>query len=337
MKINADSINWLLESDNPGVRYLAMRDFSGLTASDPVLETAAVTAHREGPIGMILSKMQPEGFWVREGRGYGPKYKSTVWALILLAQLGAHIRYDARIQTGINYLIDHTLTSYGQFSYNKTPSGTFDCLQGNLCWAVSVLGYEDERMKTVYEWMARTVTGEGIADQKEKGNPIRYYSYKCGPLFACGANNREACAWGAVKIMNAFSILPTASRTPIIRKAILQGVEFLLSVDPVTAVYPTGALNPPNRSWWKLGFPVFYITDILQIAEVLAELGCIKDHRLQNTLEWISSKQDENGRWNLEYDYSGKTWGSYGQKKQPNPWVTMRALRVLKQLNKYEK
>jgi hypothetical protein len=47
-------------------------------------------------------------------------------------------------------------------------------------------------------------------------------------------------------------------------------------------------------------------------------------------LELILSKQDENGRWLLEYDYNGKTWGDYGEKKQPNKWVTLRALRVLK-------
>jgi hypothetical protein len=34
----------------------------------------------------------------------------------------------------------------------------------------------------------------------------------------------------------------------------------------------------------------------------------------------------------LEYDYAGKTWGDYGEKKQANKWVTLRALRVLKKV-----
>lgn len=33
--------------------------------------------------------------------------------------------------------------------------------------------------------------------------------------------------------------------------------------------------------------------------------------------------------WLLEYDYTGKTWVDFGPKKQPNKWVTLRALRVL--------
>jgi hypothetical protein len=32
----------------------------------------------------------------------------------------------------------------------------------------------------------------------------------------------------------------------------------------------------------------------------------------------------------LEYDYRGKTWVDFGAKKQPNPWVTLRALTTLK-------
>jgi hypothetical protein len=44
----------------------------------------------------------------------------------------------------------------------------------------------------------------------------------------------------------------------------------------------------------------------------------------------IREKQDAHGRWALEYDYTGKSWVDFGAKKQPNKWVTLRALRVLK-------
>lgn len=32
----------------------------------------------------------------------------------------------------------------------------------------------------------------------------------------------------------------------------------------------------------------------------------------------------------LDHDYIGKTWVDFGPKRQPNKWVTLRALRVLK-------
>ena len=43
------------------------------------------------------------------------------------------------------------------------PSGTIDCLQGNLCWALLELGCDDPRLDGAFDWMARTVTGEGMA------------------------------------------------------------------------------------------------------------------------------------------------------------------------------
>jgi len=108
------------------------------------------------------------------------------------------------------------------------------------------------------------------------------------------------------------------------------GIDFLFSVDPAAAAYPCGWASKPSSSWWKFGFPVFYVTDVLQVAEALAALGYGGDARLTNLMTLIRNKQDAGGRWALEYDYAGKTWVDWGQKKQPNKWVTLRALRVLR-------
>jgi hypothetical protein len=331
-QLRGDSVSWLLEVEDPGVRYLALRDVVGLSDDDADLKSARKRAHKEGPIAKVLSRMKEEGYWAREGTGYGPKYKSTVWALLLLAQLGAKVTEEKRIKKACDYLLDHALLAGGQFSAmtNASPSGAIDCLQGNLLWSLMELGYDDPRLRSAYEWMARTTTGEGIAPMKDKHAPVRYYAGKCGPNFACGANNKLPCAWGGCKVMLAFGKLPVRQRTPLIKRAIQQGVDFFFSVDPVTAEYPNGWAAKPSGNWWKFGFPVFYVTDILQIAEALASLGFAKDKRLANTIQLIREKQDEQGRWLMEYDYTGKTWQSYGKPKMPNKWVTLRALRVLK-------
>ena len=118
-------------------------------------------------------------------------------------------------------------------------------------------------------------------------------------------------------------------RTPLVDRAIEQGVDFLLGTDPATGEYPHGWTGKPSGNWWKLGFPVFYITDVLQVVEALGALGLGGDARLTGTRELIAGKQDDHGRWPLEYDYASKTWGDYGPKKTPNKWVTIRALRAL--------
>lgn len=130
--------------------------------------------------------------------------------------------------------------------------------------------------------------------------------------------------------MLAFSKLPEGKQTPLIQDAIKAGINFLLSKDPANADYPCGYNNKPSGNWWKFGFPVFYVTDLLQNVEALVGLGYGTDPRLANALNIIRGKQDTQGRWLMEYDYTGKTWVDFGPKKQPNKWVTHRALRVLK-------
>jgi hypothetical protein len=346
------TLDWLLEPADPGVRYLALRDLLHLPADDADLRAARVDAHTRGPIARVLEGMHPEGWWEKPGTGYGPKYRSTVWALILLGQLGAYAAEDVRVEISCRYYLDNALTPGGQLSAmaSGAPSGTADCLQGNMLRALLDLGCDDPRLDAAFEWMARSVTGEGVAPRGDKNAALRYYGGKCGPDFACGSNYGYPCAWGAVKVMMAFAALPPARRTPLIERAIQRGLEFLFSVELTSAKWPARQYidhalttydtygNPapgsaeykPSGNWWKFGFPVFYVTDLLQAAEALVGLGCADDPRVQPLLAYIESKRDAQGRWALEYDYAAKTWGSFGEKRQPNKWVTLRALRVLK-------
>jgi hypothetical protein len=329
-QLKGDPFPWLLEADPPGVRYLALRDLLDCPEQDKDLQTARRAAHKQGPIAAILEGMNPDGYWVEPGPGYNPKYRSTVWAMILLAQLGASVEQDKRIAKACAYFLDHALTAGGQFTASGAPSGTADCMQGNFSWALLALGNDDPRLEKAFEWMARSVTGEGVASTKDRDAPVRYYAGKCGPTFACGSNNKLPCAWGAAKVMLAFGNWPKKRRTPLVERAIEHGVEFLFSTDPAQADYPSGFSSKPSQNWWKFGFPVFYVTDLLQIAEALVNLGYGGDPRLANVLALIREKQDATGRWLLEYDYTGKTWVDFGPKKRPNKWVTLRALKVLK-------
>jgi hypothetical protein len=329
----AATLDWLLDPAEPGPQHLALRDLVRLPADDPNLLAARDAAHAAPPIATILDVMEPEGYWGKPGAGYGPKYSSTVCSLITLAQVGATVAADERIRRGATYLVDHSLGPHGQLTTNSkgAPSGTVDCLQGNLLLSLLDLEIDDPRLDLAFEWMARTVTGEGVAPKEDKKAARRYYAYKSGPLFRCGVNGDLPCGWGAAKVMLAFAKLPAERRTPLIDDAIRQGAEYLLSIDPATAAYPSAYGEGPSRNWWKFGFPVFYITDILQVVEALVALGYGDDPRLANALELVRSKSDSQGRWPLEYGYTGKMGEGveFGRKGRPNKWVTIRALRVL--------
>jgi hypothetical protein len=328
-----DPLPWLLEPDpqNPGVRHFALTDLLDRPADDPEVLEARRSVMSSGPVPSILQAQEPDGYWVEAGAGYRPKYRSTVWSVIMLAQLGADDT-DPRVRQAGEYLLEHSSDRNGAFSITGTPSGAILCLNGNLSAALLDFGWlGDERLHGAMEWLARVVTGQGIAPAEKKDAPVRYLkSGTCGPGFCCSANNRKPCAWGAVKTMLAFSKLPHAARTPLIQAAIETGIQFLLSRDPAVADYPMGYSTKPSRSWFRFGFPLFYVTDVLQNLEVLTRFGYGTDPRLAAAKDLVLGKQHQQGRWKMEYTYNGKTWADIEEKGKPSKWVTLRALRVLK-------
>ena len=200
-RLNGDPLPWLLEADpeQPGVRYFALRDILGGSESDKEMRGARKAVFAGGRIPRILAAQKPEGYWVKPGPGYSPKYTATVWQIIFMAQLGADIS-DPRVKSGCEYLINHTLCQNGWFSYNGSPSGFLHCHAGNVEAALIDLGYlDDARLQNAIEKHARFVTGEGIAPVSRKDAEERFYTYTCGPVFECGANGGKPCAWGAVK------------------------------------------------------------------------------------------------------------------------------------------
>jgi hypothetical protein len=332
-RLHGNPLPWLLELDTtePTIRYFTLRDILGQAEDDGEVQEAGAAIMATGPVPEILTAQEPEGYWVKPGPGYGPKYQGTVWQITFLAQLGAD-GGDSRVQAGCEYILSHNIASNGGFSVNGTPSAFIHCLAGNLGAALIDLGWwGDNRLQSALEWQAQTITGEGVADSENRETAERYYkSGTSGPLFACAANAGLPCAWGAVKAMLALSKVPPSLRTRRMSAAIDQGLEFLLSHDPAVADYPFGFGNKPNSSWFKFGYPIAYVTDVLQNLEVLSALGKAQDSRLTHAIELVGDKQDAQGRWRLEYSYDGKTWVDIERKGQPSKWVTLRALRVLK-------
>ncbi len=335
-KLKGNPIPWLLEADEtqPAIRYYTLRDILGRDENDKEVKAAKAAIMTSGPVPVILAAQQPEGYWDKAGSNYGPKYRGTQWSLIFMAQLGAD-GADPRIRAGCEYLLSHCVASNGALSWNGTSSGFEQCMAGIMGAALIDFGWlGDQRLKTAMEWLAQTITGEGVADASNRDTNKRYYkSGNSAPLFVCSMNANLSCAWGAIKAMVSLSKVPPAHRTRNMQAAIKQGVGFLLSHDPAVADYPFGSWNRPSKpssNWFKFGYPIGYITDVLQNLEVLAALGQAQNPRLDNALKLVLSKQDEQGRWKLEYTYNGKTWIDTEKKGQPSKWVTLRALRVLK-------
>ncbi len=318
--LHGDPVPWLLDPDTPAVRHATLRWLLEEPADSPKVRRARAAAMRADPIAATLAAQHPDGYWVKPGAGYGPKYTGTVWSLMFLDQVDADPR-DRRIQRACAHVLEHTQAPSGGFGWNGTNSGVVHCLHGNLLRALIGFGWlDDERVRAAIEWQARSVTGEGF-------EPWHRWATS-GPGFSCGINGGLPCAWGAIKALRGLARIPPRRRTRLVRRAIDDGVGFLFSRDPAVADYPAEKRVSPN--WFKLGFPSGYVADVLQNLEVLAELGHARDPRLANAIELVLSKQDELARWKNEYPYARTTWVPFEPTRSPSKWVTLRACRVLK-------
>jgi hypothetical protein len=322
-------VAWLLEPRDPAVRAATLQRLLGRSRDDAEVVTALAAATAADPIAGILAAMHPQGWWVKRGGGYAPKYTGTVWELIFLDQLGADPA-DARVQRACDYVLRHCPTSSGGMGLSGVdkeapppPSRVVHCLNGNLLRALIGFGrLDDPATWAAVRWAADAVTGADAIRWYASGTP--------GPRFACGANDALPCAWGATKELRGLARVPSQRRTDAVEAAISAGVALLLSRDPAVADYPMGYGNVrPSGSWFKLGFPSGYVTDVLQVLEVLTELGHGDDPRLDGAKRWLLGQRSADGRWPNRYAYAGKTIVPIERQGAPSKWVTLRALTVL--------
>ncbi|MCO6453235.1 MAG: hypothetical protein J5I90_20810 [Caldilineales bacterium] len=318
-----DPLPWLLEPDpdNPSIRYFTLTDLLTRTEEDEEVREARAAIMRSGPVPAILDAQYPEGFWVKAGGGYSPKYRGTVWQIQFMGELGADPT-DERVRRGCEYVLTHTQARTGAFAASQTasPGSAIHCLTGNLLYALIRLGWlDDERVQAAITWLVNSITGDPAP---------RYYGWgTSGPGFACGINDGQPCAWGANKALKALLAIPADQRSPAVQRALDQGAEFLLSRDPTVADYPF--TEHVSSTWFKLGFPLSYWSDVLETLQILTDFGYGDDSRLQNAIDFVLSKQDDQGRWKLQNSLRGKMWMDIERQGQPSKWITLRALRAV--------
>ena len=108
---------------------------------------------------------------------------------------------------------------------------------------------------------------------------------------------------------------------------IAQAAEYLLKHHLYKRSHDLKRVVKPK--WTKLGFPLMWDTDVLEMLEILIQLE-YRDSRMQEAIDLILSKQDENGRWPLEHTYNGRFQVSIERKGKPSKWITLNALKALK-------
>jgi hypothetical protein len=325
--LQKDLTEWLLEPNNPSVRYLTLRDLLEKPETNTEVKQARQDIMRTGVVPAILEKQKKQGHWEDPERFYHAKYKGTVWQLMILAELYADGN-DERIRNACEFLLSHSQdVESGGFAYSTSAkkgggrhSEVIPCLTGNMVWSLIRLGYlKDPRLQQGIEWITTYQRFDDRITEILKGWP--YDRLKTGCF------GRHSCHMGAVKTLKALAEIPQNKRTTTIKKTIEKGAEYFLIHHVFKSSHNLERV--PKPGWLKLGFPLMYQTDILEILGILTKLR-YHDQRMQEAVDILVSKQDADGRWTLENTYNGRYHINIETKEKPSKWITVKALQVLK-------
>jgi len=341
--MKADPIPWLLEPDNPSVRYLALRHLLDRPEDDPEVREARAAIPHSRVVERIFAHQTPGGFWGDPATPYQPKYKATYWTLMVLGHLGL-TREDERVQRAVEYIFRFQQPEGGfaelgeegarqrylykvqkarergkeppeesAFIADQVHQATLSCLTGNVVAALFRLGYgDDPRLWRAVDWLVSIQNADG--------------GWLC-PYWKAHVRDTHSCFYGTICPLEAFAEIPEGKRLPAVQEAVARGAEFLLMHRLYRADHHDFRVINPH--WLKLAFPWFYGYSILRGLWVLTKLGC-RDKRMEDALAVLREKQTSEGKWVVESTPYGRMQANLEKKGQPSKWVTLKALQVLK-------
>jgi len=324
--LKSDPTDWLLEEDNPSVRYFTLIEILDMPQSSPEVKKAKAAIMTAGVVPLILAKQEQGGYWgVPEDFYIRAKYTGTVWTLLVLAELGADGK-DKRIKKACAFIPERSQDRQsGGFAYTGSAqngghhSKVIPCLTGNMLWSLIRLGYlDDPRVQRGIDWITTYQRFDDAVAEAPQGWLYDKYEQCWG---------KHTCHMGVVKSLKALAEIPPDKRSDAVRGTIEKAAEYLLRHHIYKRSHDLSLVS--KKGWLQFGFPLMWNTDALEILGMLTRLG-YKDERMQEAVDLVISKQDAQGRWLLETTWNGRFQVNIERKGKPSKWVTLHALIALK-------
>lgn len=307
-EIDHGLIQWLLQDEEPSLRWRTLKELLDLEDSHPEVIRAKTAIPGSVPVTDILKKMHPDGYWLQrnprtkeyvgDGVVYG-SFATTHFCLAYLAELGMDGSHPQVAKAAERYL------------NLQKPDGDwwdhFSCLIGYNIRTFILLGYrEDERVNRAIELMLQTerVDGGYLCDWHEG-------KYKTRQV--------KSCIRGAVKCLLAFSELAEYWDHPRCR----QLVDYFLQRGGVyRSGHPTVFVNDDMA---RFSFPIIWRANLWEVLFALSKMGYGNDVRLERAWRALSDRADETGRHTLDWTPTECPW-KVGKRRDPNRWITFYAL-----------
>ncbi|MFQ6013549.1 MAG: hypothetical protein ACE5LS_07900 [Thermoplasmata archaeon] len=316
------ALNWLLEEEEPSIRYLTLTEILLRPEDDPEVQASREKIGVRGWAADILAKQHPEGRWVGEESLYRPKYLSTNWMLLILSDLGL-TRSNPQIDVACRLWMERFAKEGGGFGAEGMKTGHL-CIVGNTARALVKFGYADDpHVRSAFEW---------LVDHQDKNGG-----------WNCFGRGRNLDSWEG---LSAFAVYPRQRWTAGMRRAVERGAEFYLERE----LHRQGGHYEP---WYRFHYPVHYYYDLLVGLDFMTALGYGDDPRLGYAVSLLKEKRRSDGKWELDAihpDLEGskmEDWYRKNPKRAPTPFalerpgeaskmITLKASRVLNRLGEFD-
>lgn len=296
--LNGDPLPWLLDPENPSIRYWTLLDILERPANDPEVQEARAAISQQPLVKELFARQHSEGYW---GDDETKPYTAhgAVAALTLLHMLG--VAPDKCTAAGCDSFLNFCQHESGGFSLTKKiRSGIFPCTTGEHLPFLVYFGLgDDPRVRAAFTFLIEDMSTDEALD--------------------CGRYQHQVCLWGAIAALKGLAVLP-----PDMHSARSQQVVGRLANTLLDAPYD---FEGEHKRWLTFGVP--RVWDLLSALKALAAHGYAQDSRFDPLLKLILNRQDGQGRWRC--GSVSRTW-PIEKRNQPSKWITLDALRVLKQV-----
>ncbi len=163
------AVAWLLKNENPGVRYWTLKDILERSETDTEVMSALNGIASWGPVAEYLKEQHPAGYWGDGEDVYWPKWRATVWALILLAEMGIP-GTNSSIRKGCEYFLRVMDGQDRSWPPPKYPDEDLrgwrlvwePCVTGNMARTLAEFGFEnDPRVREMFDWLVKYQRDDG--------------------------------------------------------------------------------------------------------------------------------------------------------------------------------
>jgi hypothetical protein len=299
--LRANPTQWLLEPENPSVRYWMLTDILDRPGDDPEVREAKAAIAQKSLVQELFARQHPDGHW-GDDQTKPHTAQGAMAVLSILHMLG--VEPDEHTAAGCDSFLRFCQHESGGFSMVKTRrSGIFPCTTGpHLPFLVYFGLGDDPRVRRAFAFMVEDMSTDDALD--------------------CGRYQHRDCLWGAIAALNGLAVLPPDMHSPQSEQVVRRLADALLDAD-----YD---FEGEHKRWFTFGVPRAW--DLLSALRALAAHGYAHDPRFTSLLELLLARQDERGRWLC--GSVSRTW-PLEKRNRPSKWVTLDALRLLKTLSRF--